>query len=295
MLPAPAASDTRVLRGSFSEDGTRVFTVTFQSAHAGPRIWDAATGKLIARIDTGYPVYAASISSDGRYLVTGGHGLSGLGKATIWRADTGQMVAELKGHRGDVYSVGFSRDGERVVTASEDRTAKVWDARTGKLLVSLDRHTGVVNGVAFSADGSRVVTTSEDHTAKLWDPRTGKLVASFDGHTDGVIGAAFSRDPAGARVVTRSGDHTVKLWDAQTGKLLGSLAGRADILESGFITDGTHVVSASKDGIIWRWDVQLETRTPEAIQRILSVRDPWTLSNGGLVSTEFTPESAARE
>ena len=33
--------------------------------------------------------------------------------------------------RATVTSVSFSPDGTRIVTGSEDRTAKVWDARTG--------------------------------------------------------------------------------------------------------------------------------------------------------------------
>ena len=37
----------------------------------------------------------------------------------------------LKGHTGDVYSASFSPDGSRIVTASQDKTAKVWDAKTG--------------------------------------------------------------------------------------------------------------------------------------------------------------------
>jgi len=40
----------------------------------------------------------------------------------------------LKGHTSAVTSVSFSPDGTRIVTGSDDNTAKVWDARTGELL-----------------------------------------------------------------------------------------------------------------------------------------------------------------
>jgi WD40 repeat protein len=63
----------------------------------------------------------------------------------------------------------LSPDATRVVTASEDRTAKVWDARSGALVLTLKGHTGPIKSASFSGDGSRIVTASGDGTAKIWD------------------------------------------------------------------------------------------------------------------------------
>ena len=41
-------------------------------------------------------------------------------------------------------SAQFSPDGTRIVTASEDKTARVWDAATGKALATLAGHEGAV-------------------------------------------------------------------------------------------------------------------------------------------------------
>jgi TIR domain/WD domain, G-beta repeat len=38
----------------------------------------------------------------------------------------------LSGHEGSVNSAAFSPDGKRIVTASEDKTARIWNAATGK-------------------------------------------------------------------------------------------------------------------------------------------------------------------
>ena len=46
---------------------------------------------------------------------------------------------------------------------------------------------------------------------------------------------------------------------------------------------------ASRDGTLWVCDVHLEARTHDAIQRIVSGRDPWTFSSGGVVPV--APES----
>ena len=45
----------------------------------------------------------------------------------------GQMTVTLNGHRGSVYSVAFSPDGEQIASGSLDHTVKVWDLTSGKL------------------------------------------------------------------------------------------------------------------------------------------------------------------
>jgi WD40 repeat protein len=70
-----------------------------------------------------------------------------------------------------VLSAVFSPGGIRVVTASDDQTARIWDATTGKPLAPPFEHQGRVSSAAFSSDGTRVVTASFDHTARIWETR----------------------------------------------------------------------------------------------------------------------------
>ena len=80
----------------------------------------------------------------------------------------------------------FSPDGRRVLTASEDRTARLWEADSGKLLTTFQGHTDMVKSAVFSPDGRRVLTASWDKTARLWEAESGKLLATFQGHTSWV-------------------------------------------------------------------------------------------------------------
>ena len=150
----------------------------------------------------------------------------------------------LKGHTGHVSSASFSPDGSRIVTASDDKTAKVWDAKSGAEILTLKGHTGVVTSASFSPDGSRIVTGSYDKTAKVWDAKSGAEVLTLKGHTGAVISASFS--PDGSRIVTGSHDKTAKVWDAKSGAEVLTLKGHTGAVSSAsFSPDGSRIVTAS--------------------------------------------------
>ena len=171
-----------------------------------------------------------------------------------WSSGWGERTV-LRGHTGPVSAFAFSPDGTRVLTGSDDHTARLWDAATGKTLATLAGHTSHVSAVAFSPDGTRVLTGSWDKTARLWDAATGKAVATtLAGHTDTVVAVAFS--PDGTRVLTGSLDNTARLWDAAAGKAVTTLAGHtAPVRAIAFSPDGSRVLTGSDDHTARLWSV----------------------------------------
>jgi len=108
--------------------------------------------------------------------------------------------------------VAFSPNGQRIVTGSEDHTAKVWEAASGRELLTLKEHSDGIWCVAFSPDGQRIVTGGDDQTAKVWEAVSGREVLTLKGHSDAINSAPFS--PDGQRIVTASDDQTAKIWRA---------------------------------------------------------------------------------
>jgi len=76
-----------------------------------------------------------------------------------------------------------SPDGQRIVTASDDHTARIWDSADGRLLTTLRGHTDVIYEASFSPDGQHIVTASLDRSARLWNAADGHLLAILVGHT----------------------------------------------------------------------------------------------------------------
>src|SRR5271166_2544236 len=171
------------------------------------------------------------------------------------RLRLGMLVRSVPGLRAILTggTAAFIPDGKRVVTVSDDKTARVWDAGSGKILATLQGHTSAVRTAAFSPDGKRVVTASADKTARVWDADSGKAFAALRGHTNIVHTAAFS--PDGKRVVTASCDETARVWDADTGQTLATLQGHTELVNSAaFSPDGKRIVTASWDKTARVWD-----------------------------------------
>jgi WD40 repeat protein len=143
---------------------------------------------------------------------------------------------------GPVNSVVFSPGGGRVVTASDDGTARVWSLH-GPASVRVLRHEGAVHTAAFSPDGALVVTASEDGTGRIWRTSSGTLVRTLH-ETGPVTTATFS--PDGTLVVT-TGERGAQLWRASTGTMLHALRHPGPVVGASFSRDGRQVVTIGSD------------------------------------------------
>ena len=74
----------------------------------------------------------------------------------------------LKGHGDEVWSAAYSPDGQRIVTASFEGTAKVRDVETGKELFTLTSHEGRVFSAVYSAVGKRIATAGDDGICRIY-------------------------------------------------------------------------------------------------------------------------------
>lgn len=237
---------------------------------------------------------ALRVLAESLRLQPGGNPASSLAFQLLTELRTNSGL-QLQGHTDGINGAVFSPDGNEILTASEDHTARIWDARTGKQLVPPLQHKGEVNMAVFNTDGTRIVTGSDDHTVRVWDAKTGQPVGtpmtvpvspefvrfSPDGKIIGVTGEnlaylysaetgqlirqiikyhddAFSVifSPDGTQVLTPSGDGCADVWETQTGKKLFRLKHVNNVFTAVYSPDGAEILTASADHSARIWDAK---------------------------------------
>lgn len=150
----------------FSPDGEQLVTgrVTLDRQDPtvdGVRVWDWARGEVL----TDLPVFAQVVAVDqtGTRIATGEVALSG----SVWDLATGERLAALTGHSGDISDVAFSPDGDTIATSGTDGTVRLWTAESGTEQLVLHGHDGPISSLAFGPDGDRLVSTSAG-VARVW-------------------------------------------------------------------------------------------------------------------------------
>ena len=171
----------------FNHDGSRLVTTTFSSKAV--QVWSIPEGAPITKPLTSEHGMAdfACFSPDGSLIAaTYGDG------AEILDATTGSIKTQFLRHAGRSTMAQFTPDNRRLVTVSQDRTAKVWEVSTGELALPPLVHGAAVVGGFISTDGRRLATVSSDQARQMWDLATGQLVGEPSRPRKGelVVGAA---------------------------------------------------------------------------------------------------------
>ena len=157
----------------------------------------------------------------------------------------------------------FAGNGQRLVTASHDRSARVWDLDGTELALLHASQEGVVESAAFNGDGRLVVTGSEDRKVRVFDVETQQQLALLD-HHEPLIDAQFA--PDGRRILV-TGARSVSSWEwGEGGGVVGLPTHPNVVAAAAFHPDGTRVATACHDGRVRLWQARdgfLETELPD--------------------------------
>ncbi len=213
-LPARTSAQAPV-HVAFAPDGKTVLSCTMGVDHH-VRLWDAATGKERAQIDSGPQNNAGmAISPDGRWL----YYTTLQGPIHVCDAATTKEERTIGKVGHGARRLTPSPDGRLLAALANDGT-RVWEAATGTELFVIRGVSGFAGRLAFSPDSRTLAVFGDEGTAAtLYEMATGKLRMAIGGHVGGVRGLAFS--PDGRLLATGGDDTTALLWDWRALALLG--------------------------------------------------------------------------
>jgi WD40 repeat protein len=255
-------------------------------------IWDAATGKLVRKID-GYVGVVSRQGQDkilklvdGKILVTG---LDGQEELRFGRGFNINQASDLQ--------IDFETNSALAGGRNHDGQLELWDIKAGALRAGLGRLSSADEGpgFVFSPDGSEILTENNDGAARLWHTRSGALLARLIPENDGLAidGARFS--PDGGSVLVEFQPQTNddgKTDDGKTSQtLVWTLKGvwklqvGVPARSATFSPDGSRILITAEDNSAKIWLSKGKAVVAELKGHTATIVDAAFSSNGALVMT----------
>ncbi|MDP6739860.1 MAG: protein kinase [Planctomycetota bacterium] len=281
-------SNSYVNWAGWSPEGDRIATA---GVDGRVRFWDA--GEDAPGQPLGDPlvhlgaVYCAAFSPDGLVLATGTD-VEANSQAALWDLESGTHRT-LEGHSGRISSFSWSPDGERLASASQDRTVRIWDRESAEAL-KICKVQMLPSQVLWSSDGHRVINSTRGSRMHVWNAGPMPYAYRLAGHKGPVRWASFL--PGGERALTACDDGWLRLWRtppgaapeawSESGRLLKEVELHEDGVQWASLgPKGRFLASVGYDGRVSLFDLQLwgkvgeSQRVSPAVQRIaLCVQPP---------------------
>jgi WD40 repeat protein len=150
-------------------------------------------------------------------------------------------------HGARINTLDLSKDGQRLVTATDDGKVRIWHLGKCRVL-STFLHSLKVNFAMFVADEQFVLTTCQDGISRLWDVIDGNIVFEFPQGVAGLNGVVNLNRTLFA---LRETDATMQIWDLRSRKRVGGpLTVSSRIREAAFSQDNQNIAIAASNGTV---------------------------------------------
>ena len=241
------------------------------------QIWKRDSGELDSSFVVGgenaYVDCVAWNATEG-LLATAGRQRIGLWK--IREGDDPVLVKYLEGHGSVVTSVSFDSSGERLISASLDRTVRVWDTTTGDELLKVRTGESHITSISFHPRKPMFTTGSSEGKIQQWNALPRKEYEKIQLTTAKISKIEFDESKNTAFAIDKEGQLVV--FDTQKKQIVCSPKARASAVCASMFRG--YVLAGYSDNTVRIWRVSdgaLRKSIPVSTFRIHDVRfDPST-------------------
>lgn len=227
------------------------------------KLWNIPTQKCIRTMRfTDYGLCTQFLGADGMIGAVG----TKTGKIQIYELGSGFLIAEEKGHEGEVWTMcldDYSYDAKHLITGGADKRVCFWSiadvlvGKSGKLelvrVLEMPDQALCVR-VAYGRDRPVILISMMDSTVRAYFLNNLEPYLNFYGHRLPVMSMDVSSD--GLLLATGSADKTVKLWGLDFGDCRRSLRAHTESVLSVAFQPKTHYLfTGSRDGSLKYWDI----------------------------------------
>jgi len=243
-----------VQKASFLANGKQVISASWNII----LFWDAVTHVQIAE-----PLHnrglAFAISPDNNCIALRAEDDNAC--LEILNIQIGARIGErMEGHYGELLSVVFSPDGQRIVTSARyDRASRVWDANTG-VLIDVIYGPGDAIHVSFFPDGRRIMIYTTYRFSRLtvfWDLKTHSQIRHDLSSKIDDLAYFSSLSPDGNQLASVSKDlHSIRIWSLEAPVNNSTSTDTFELNSASYSPDGKSITTACSDNTIRTWDAE---------------------------------------
>ena len=128
---------------------------------------------------------------------------------------TNKSLFHLKEHNGNINTITFSSNSQKLLTASDDGTAILWEPHTGKLIRKF-KHKSKVIKAKFSPKEDKIVTISSENEITTWDIEDKKNYVTTGIQKERIIDFCFYNNSS--KLITIDNNRNARILDYNTGK-----------------------------------------------------------------------------
>ena len=221
------------------------------------------------------PASCVKFFPDGRNYVIG---VRRSGKLSIYDSDPHRRIKTQGLHSAPVYSIGFSSDGKRMVSATNDGVIKIWKVTRTDTQVQLEQsgllkgHRDEIPQVFFSPDDQQIVSCGSDGTARIWDLRRR---ASSHYWLKAAKASHYCYSPDGL-LVAGAVKGKIEFWDSATGEKVQTLFDK-DVRSSSVVafSPDNRLIAVGGKRSVWLWDLNTGRKVRELHDDFPKTRSRW--------------------